>query len=227
MGRAERDLSPCLFAERCFEFLAVIRQHNICRNFGRDQGRLHVPRKHHLPEDFGLVVFELAFQPVMPAPHEHALAVFENHGCGHVSVTAERHHIQRQVRVAGIGLLASAGSLQRLNGVALFHGGFKIQVGASLFHLALPLVNQVVAFAFQHQARTFYIAGVILLRNQPGAGGATTSDMVIQAGAYWVLGRQLHGTFANAEKPCRNVNQLVDISRTHVGAKILAAILLD
>ena len=83
--------------------------------------------------------------------------------------------------------------------------GFKIQVGACLFHLALPLVNQLVAFAFQHQARTFYIAGVILLRNQPGAGGATTSDMVIQAGAYWVLGRQLHGTFANAEKPCRNV----------------------
>ena len=120
-----------------------------------------------------------------------------------------------------------AGSLQCLDCIALFHGGFKIQVGTRFFHLALPFVNQVVAFAFEHQARTFYILGVLFLRNEPGTGGAATPDMVVEAGAHGVLGRQFHGTFANFEQPCRYVDELVDVSRTHVRAVILATVLLD
>ena len=163
----------------------------------------------------------------MPAPHEHALAVFENHGRGHVAVAAERYHVERQVRVGGVGFLVRAGSLQRLDRVAFFHGGFKIQIGARLFHFTLPFVDQVVALAFKHQARAFYIFGVFLLRNEPGTRSAAATDVVVEARTYGVFGRQFHGAFANLEQPCRNVDELVDIARTHVRTVILAAVLLD
>ena len=51
--------------------------------------------------------------------------------------------------------------------------------------------------------------------------------MVIEARAHWPIEWQLQFAFANLEQSRRNILQLTDHARTHVGAVIQAAILLD
>ena len=163
----------------------------------------------------------------MAAPRQHPRAVFQDDRGGERPVPPYRKHVEREVRVGRIRLLADSRRLERHNRIALLARGFKVHPLARLEHLAFPLFQQVIALAFQHKAGLVDLDAVLLGRYEARARGVTAAYMVVEARPRRARQRQLELAFADMEKSGGQVRELRDDARVHVRAVVLAIVLVD